>query len=179
MKFEKLSLEGAYYIKEESKRDIRGSFTRMFCHKEFEKKGINFLPVQVSFAYTELENTIRGMHYQDPHPEGKLICCTEGQIYDVIVDMRKDSPMYLKWEGIRLYSSTQMLYIPKGFAHGYQTLSRSTTVLYMIDEYYHPEYSKGFRFNDPSINIDWIKTNLDVPFTLSVNDMGFPLLKEV
>lgn len=141
MKFTSLSIIGAYLIELELKIDERGGFARTFCMKEFEKHGLvtNFVQMSTSFNYHK--GQIRGMHYQeDPYAETKIIRCTSGSIYDIMLDLRKDSPTLNKWSGEILSATNgKMVYIPKGVAHGYKTLEDNTEIFYMMDEYYKPE----------------------------------------
>jgi dTDP-4-dehydrorhamnose 3,5-epimerase len=149
MKFTPLSVIGAYLIELELKIDERGSFARTFCTKEFEKHGLvtNFVQMSTSFNYHK--GQIRGMHYQeDPYAETKIVRCTSGSIYDIMLDLRKDSPTFNKWSGEILSATNgKMLYIPKGVAHGYKTLEDNTEIFYMMDEYYKPEAAKEINFD--------------------------------
>ena len=149
MKFTSLSVIGAYLIELELKVDERGSFARTFCTKEFEKHGLvtNFVQMSTSFNYHK--GQIRGMHYQeDPYAETKIVRCTSGSIYDIMLDLRKDSPTFNKWSGEILSATNgKMLYIPKGVAHGYKTLEDNTEIFYMMDEYYKPEAAKEINFD--------------------------------
>lgn len=149
MKFTSLSVIGAYLIELELKVDERGSFARTFCTKEFEKHGLvtNFVQMSTSFNYHK--GQIRGMHYQeDPYAETKIVRCTSGSIYDMMLDLRKDSPTFNKWSGEILSATNgKMLYIPKGVAHGYKTLEDNTEIFYMMDEYYKPEAAKEINFD--------------------------------
>ena len=163
MKFIETSLKGAYVIKLEPFEDERGYFARSFCSKEFMDQGINAKYVQCNIALNRRKGTLRGMHYQaEPYEEAKVVMCTAGAIYDVIVDLRPDSSSYCKWFSVELianYSTTtsnyKMLYIPKGFAHGFQTLEDDTVVFYQMSEYYHSEHTRGVRWNDPAFEIKW------------------------
>ncbi|MCX5695208.1 MAG: dTDP-4-dehydrorhamnose 3,5-epimerase [Candidatus Omnitrophica bacterium] len=157
MIFEEIKLKGAYRIELEQKQDERGFFARSFCQDEFRKHGIDFGIVQCNISFNKEKGTLRGMHYQiDPYEEAKLISCVRGAIYDVIIDLRKDSVTYCQWYASELTEEDyRMLYVPKGFAHGYQTLKINSVVSYQVSEFYHPGLEKGLRWNDPSIGIRW------------------------
>lgn len=157
MIFKEAKLKGAYIIGLEPLEDERGFFARSFCQKEFEEHGLNFSIVQCNFSYNKKKGTLRGMHYQiAPHQEAKLVCCPKGTIYDVIIDLRKDSPTLKQWIAVELTAENRrMLYIPEGFAHGFQTLRDDTGVFYQMSEFYHPESAKGVRWNDPAFGIVW------------------------
>lgn len=151
-------LKGAYIIQLEKSEDIRGFFARTFDIKEFKEHDIDFNIVQTSISYNKKKGTLRGMHYQlPPYEEAKIVQCLKGSIFDVIIDIRPTSPTYYKWFGIILNDhSHDIIYIPKGFAHGYQTLKNDTLILYYMDQYYAPEYSRTIFYNDKKININWI-----------------------
>jgi len=157
MKFEKLDIEGAYLITIEPYRDDRGTFERRFCKKEFENAGIDFNVCQSNLSKNLKKGTIRGMHWQrEPYAEGKLVSCQKGAIYDVIADVRRNSPTYLKWFGVELTEDNdKMLYIPPYVAHGYQTLVDNTTVFYQVSEFFYPDYYGVMRYNDPAFGIEW------------------------
>ena len=157
MIFKQTDLKGAYIVELEAIEDERGFFARSFCRKEFEKYGLNSNIVQCNISYNKKKGTLRGMHYQvKPHEEAKIVSCVKGSIYDVIIDLRPDSPSYHQWFAVELSAENyQMLYIPEGFAHGFQTLEDNTGVLYRMFEFYHPECSMGVRWDDPAFNIEW------------------------
>jgi len=157
MKFVPTMLKGAYILEMELIRDSRGFFTRSFCKSEMEDHGLESHFPQGNTSWNEKKNTLRGMHSQaEPHSEVKIIRCTRGRIYDVIVDIRPDSPTYCKWFGIELSANDyRMLYIPKGFLHGYQTLEPDTETTYMVSAYYAPGAERSARWNDPAFNIKW------------------------
>ena len=140
MRFDPLLLNGAYLIETEPIEDERGFFARTFCREEFQQKGLNPHLEQCSVSFNHKKGTVRGMHFQKkPHAEVKLVRCTQGKIYDVIIDLRPESPTYKKWEGVILSSQNrQMLYIPEGFAHGFQTLDDNTEVFYQISSLFCP-----------------------------------------
>ena len=157
MKFESTMLRDAHLIQLEPVRDNRGSFARTFCAEEFAARGLGNNYPQHSLSVSAHRGTLRGMHYQrDPHSEIKLVRCTRGAILDVIIDIRPDSPTYRRWQGFELSSAnSHQLYIPKGFAHGFQTLSDDTEVYYLISAPYKPELAQGIRYNDPAFGISW------------------------
>jgi dTDP-4-dehydrorhamnose 3,5-epimerase len=157
VKFIPTELDGACIIEPEPVRDRRGSFTRTFCARQFAEHGLESGFVQCSTVKTHKAGTVRGMHYQlAPHEEAKLVRCCRGRIYDVIVDLRPDSPGYCRWQAFELPSKeVRLLYVPPGFAHGYQTLEPDTEVLYWMSSYYEPAAEAGVRWNDPFFGIKW------------------------
>lgn len=173
MRFIETGLKGAFIIEPEPAEDHRGFFARIFCEEEFRKHGIDFKVVQCNISYNKRKGTLRGMHFQaPPYEEAKLVRCIKGAIYDVIIDLRRESPTFKKWIAVllRSYESSpnmadlslclkppagSMLYIPKGFAHGFQTLEDDTEIFYFMSEFYHPEYGRGLRWNDPAFGIKW------------------------
>ncbi|MGV1099884.1 dTDP-4-dehydrorhamnose 3,5-epimerase [Thiovibrio sp. JS02] len=157
MLFVETPLRGAYVIDIEPVNDERGFFARSWCRREFEALGLNPRLVQCNISFNRKKGTLRGMHYQvAPHAEAKLVRCTQGAIYDVIVDLRPDSLNYRKWFSCELTAENRrMLYVPEGFAHGFQTLQDNTEVFYQMSECYFPESARGFRWDDPSFAIGW------------------------
>jgi len=157
MVFTETKLKGVVTIEPELQEDERGFFARTFDQKEFEARGLNPRVVQCNISFNKKKGTLRGMHYQiAPYQEAKLVCCTKGAIYDVIIDLRKASPTLRQWVAVKLTAENRrMLYIPEGFAHGFQTLEDNTEVFYQISEFYHPEASRGVRWNDPAFRIVW------------------------
>lgn len=157
MIFRETELEGVYIIEPEKKYDERGFFARAWCAEEFEAKGLVSRFVQCNISYNKVKGTVRGMHYQcKPYEETKLVRCTRGVIFDVVIDLRPESPTYCKWLALQLSGRNyKMLYIPGGFAHGFQTLEDDTEVFYQMSEFYHPECSRGIRWNDPFFKIVW------------------------
>jgi dTDP-4-dehydrorhamnose 3,5-epimerase len=155
--FSEMSITGAFLIHPERIEDERGFFARTFCRSEFTKLGLVPVLDQCSLSFNKKKGTLRGMHYQDdPHAETKIVQCLKGSIFDVILDLRPHSPTYKKWVGIELHpSSHQMLYVPKGVAHGFQTLEDNTEVFYQISVPFAKEFSKGVRWNDPAFGIVW------------------------
>ena len=173
MTFTETKLKGAYLIDPEPVDDERGSFARTFCRKEFAAHGLHTDWVQSSWSLNKQRGTLRGLHYQlSPYEEIKLVSCTHGALYDVIIDLRKDSPTFMQSLGVKLSGDNRrMLYIPRHFAHGYQTRMEHTEVSYLISEYYHPEYARGIRWDDPAFGIHW-----PIPERiLSERDQSFPL----
>ena len=157
MKFLKTPLEGAYLISLEKLGDERGFFARTFCELEFSKIGLFSKFVQVNNSLTESKGTIRGMHYQlPPSSEVKLVRCIHGSLYDVIIDLRPDSSSFGKWFGSELSAENrQMMYVPKGFGHGFVTLENHTETFYFASDFYSPTLERGIRYDDPYFGIDW------------------------
>ncbi len=157
MRFIQTELPGAYIIAPQPLEDERGFFARISCAREFEDRGLVSTFVQSSIAYNRKKGTLRGMHFQlSPHEEVKTVRCTMGAIYDVIVDLRPRSPTFRSWTSVVLSAENRrMLYIPEGFAHGYQTLEDDTEVVYQMSQFYAPESARGIRWDDPSIAIRW------------------------
>jgi dTDP-4-dehydrorhamnose 3,5-epimerase len=157
MNFIETKLKGAYIIELEPLEDKRGFFARSFCRKEFQEHGLNPCVVQCNISFNKKKGTLRGLHYQiAPHEEAKLMRSISGAIYDVIIDLRSDSLTYCQWFAMELNAkSYNMLYVPEGFAHGFQTLEDNTVVFYQASESYNPEYEKGIRWNDPAFAIKW------------------------
>lgn len=157
MKFTESILKGAYLIEPERNVDERGFFARTYCSHEFDRQGIDFSPAQCSVSFNKKRGTLRGMHYQDrPHAEAKLVRCTMGAIYDVIVDVRPESPTYGRWVSVELSSENRLaMYVPEGFAHGFQTLTDDAEIYYQMSKPYVPQVTLGFRWNDPQFGIHW------------------------
>ncbi len=172
MIFQETKLEGAFIIDPERQEDERGFFARTWCQQEFKAHGLNPHLVQCSISFNQKRGTLRGMHYQvPPYQEAKLVRCTIGAIYDVIIDLRPSSITFKHWVGVELSSENhRMLYVPEGFAHGFQTLVDTSEVFYQISEFFHPECIMGVRWNDPAFKIEWPL----VPTVLSVRDDSFP-----
>lgn len=166
-------LAGAFVVELRRLEDDRGFFARSFCRDEFIEQGLNPEISQCNVSFNSRRGTLRGMHFQsDPHAEDKLVRCTQGAIWDVIVDLRADSPACRKWFGVELTAaSRRALYVPKGFAHGFQTLTDDAEVLYMMSESYHPESARGVRWDDPAFGIEW---PIAGP-VLSDRDRSYPL----
>ena len=157
MKFEQSPLPGAFVVDLDRKDDERGFFARTFCHDEFSEHGLVADYAQSSVSFNKRKGTLRGMHFQKkPHEETKLVRCTMGAIYDVIVDLRPGSPTQTRWFGIELSAvNRRAFYVPKGFAHGFITLADESEVLYQISTQFHPESAAGVRWNDPAFTIEW------------------------
>src|SRR5262249_17372417 len=172
MLFQPTNLKDAWLVLLEPAHDNRGFFARTFCVEEFSARGLETNYPQHSVSYSVRKGTLRGMHYQrEPHSEVKLVRCLKGAIWDVIIDIRKDSPTYRRWQAFELSgSNNRQIYIPKGFAHGFQTLSDATEVSYLISELYVPESASGIRHDDPSFDITW-----PLPVTaISEKDLRWP-----
>jgi len=157
MRFLETSFDGAWLTEPEPIRDERGYFARTFCVREFEERGLESRFVQHSRSFSARKGTLRGMHYQTPpHTEVKLVSCIAGAIYDVIVDLRPGSPTHLKWQAFELSAENKrQLYVPAGFAHGFQTLTDDAELNYLISAFYEPKASTGISHDDPTIGIRW------------------------
>lgn len=157
MIFTETSLKGAYIIDIEPHEDERGFFGRVWCRKEFEQHGLTTDLAQCSVAYNREKGTLRGMHFQQaPHAEVKLVRCTKGAVYDVIIDLRPESETCWQWIGVELTEGNhKTLYVPEGFAHGYITLQDDTELFYQMSEFYVPGAGTGVRWNDPVFAIKW------------------------
>jgi dTDP-4-dehydrorhamnose 3,5-epimerase len=157
MRFTEVHLKGAYIVELEKLSDERGFFARSWCKKEFERHGLKPYVVQANVSFNKKKGTLRGMHYQtSPHEETKLVRCTRGAIYDVIIDLRPDSPTYKQWLGVELTANNyKMLYVPENFAHGFQTLQDNTEVTYQVSQFYAPGAEKGIRWEDRAFGIEW------------------------
>jgi dTDP-4-dehydrorhamnose 3,5-epimerase len=167
---------GLYVVELDPSRDERGFFARSFCAREFEACGLDATVAQCNISFNEKAGTLRGLHFQaPPYEEAKLIRCTRGAIYDVAVDIRPRSHTYLRWHTIELTPDNgKMLYIPRGFAHGFQTLTKNSEVFYVMSEFYHAEKSRGLRWDDPLLAITW---PLGDPI-ISDKDRKHPLLSK-
>ncbi len=172
MRFSPTPLAGAFLIELEPVRDERGFFARSWCREEFSAHGLNPRLTQCNISFNIERGTLRGMHYQAaPHWEAKLVRCTRGAVYDVIIDLREDSPTFKKWFAVELTArNRKMLYVPEGFAHGYQTLVDNCEVFYQVSEAYRPELARGVRWDDPAFGIFWPIANP----SLSAKDRDCP-----
>jgi dTDP-4-dehydrorhamnose 3,5-epimerase len=199
MLFTETKLKGAYLIEIQKNEDERGFFARSYCFREFEEHGLNPRVVQCNISYNAKKGTVRGMHYQiPPYEEAKLVRCTAGGIYDVIIDLRPYSATYCQWFGVELAAGGslltahdpqsgaacslhaapcsplsaryRMLYIPQGFGHGFITLEDSTEVFYQMSEFYAPDSARGIRWNDPVFGIEWPLE----PKMISERDQSYP-----
>lgn len=155
MKFMETQLEGAFLVEIAPVSDNRGFFSRTFCAREFEEHGLKPTFVQANLSFNHRRGTMRGMHYQQqPAAETKLVRCTAGAIYDVIIDLRPNSPTYLQHVGVELTADNRKaLYVPELFAHGYLTLTDNAEVVYQVGEFYAPGYERGLRYDDPKFGI--------------------------
>lgn len=176
MIFHETTLSGAYLVQLEPHADERGSFARAWCRREFARYGLATDFVQGNVSTNPARGTLRGLHYQaGRHGEVKLVRCVRGAVYDVIVDMRPNSPTHLEWIGVELTPrELRMVYVPTGFAHGFQTLVDDTEVNYLVSAFYAPDAARGVRYDDPALAIEW-----PLPVTLiSAQDKSWPLLDE-
>lgn len=157
MKFKELSIQGVYLISLEKYEDNRGFFARSYCEQEFKAYGLHTYFPQQNLSYNLKKGTLRGMHYQKaPHEEVKVVSCLKGSVFDVVLDIRENSPTYGKWVGEVLSGENyNMLYIPKGLAHGFQTLEDDTLVHYQMGNFYAPEAAAGIRYDNARFNIKW------------------------
>jgi len=157
MIFSETKLKGSFLIEPERKEDQRGFFARTWCQEEFENHALNPRLVQCSVSFNNKKGTLRGMHYQvSPFEETKLVRCTKGEIFDVIIDLRADSQTFKKYFSVLLNEENRlMLYIPPGFAHGFQTMTDNAEVFYQMSQLYSPEHARGVRWNDPVFGIQW------------------------
>jgi dTDP-4-dehydrorhamnose 3,5-epimerase len=155
--FEQTRLSGAFLVDLERREDSRGFFARTWCANEFADHGLTTEVVQANVSFNPRQGTLRGMHFQRaPHAETKLVRCTRGAIYDVVVDLRRDSDTYKEWVGVELSADNRRaLFVPEGFAHGYQTLVPDAEVFYQVSEYYTPGAEGGVRWDDPAFGIEW------------------------
>jgi dTDP-4-dehydrorhamnose 3,5-epimerase len=174
MIFTETKLKGAFIIDLEPREDQRGFFARTFCQKEFEEHHLNNKIAQTNISSNKKRGTLRGLHMQlSPYQESKIIQCIRGSIYDVILDMREGSETFKQWISAELNAENhKMLYVPEGFAHGFITLEDDTEVSYFINQFYTPGSEKGFRWNDPALNISWPIA----PQIISEKDQSFPLI---
>lgn len=175
MIFHETRLKGAFVVELDKKEDDRGFFARAFCSREFEEHGLRPQVVQANMSYNHKRGTVRGMHYQvAPASEPKFIRCIRGAIWDVIIDMRPDSPTYLQHVGVELSADNRTaIYVPDMFAHGNQALTDGAELLYLVGEFYTPGCERGVRYDDPKIGIEW-----PLPVTvISDKDRGWPLIE--
>lgn len=157
MIFTETELPGAFVVDLERREDDRGFFARSWCANEFTDHGLNPRLVQANLSFNDRKGTLRGMHFQrEPAAEAKLIRCTRGSIFDAIIDLRPESPTFKRWIGVELTAENRTaLYVPEGFAHGYQTLEPDTETFYLVSEYYTPDAEGGVRWDDPAFGIEW------------------------
>jgi dTDP-4-dehydrorhamnose 3,5-epimerase len=175
MNFIQTELAGATIVEPQRREDARGWFARVYCEREFAEHGLPPRVAQTNMSLTRRRGTLRGMHYQAaPHAEDKLVRCVQGAIWDAIVDLRADSPTFRKWIGVELSADNgRMLLVPKGFAHGFVTLTEDCAVTYQVSEFYTPAAERGLRWNDPAIGIRWPVEVVD----LSDKDRNWPDFK--
>jgi dTDP-4-dehydrorhamnose 3,5-epimerase len=173
LKFCTTTLKDSFLLELEPREDERGFFARAWCEREFEAHGLNPGLVQANLSYNRHRGTIRGLHYQvPPYAEAKLVRCIRGAIYDVIVDLREKSPTFLQWLGVTLSAANrQMLYVPEGFGHGFQTLEDDSEVFYQVTQFYTPGAERGARWDDPAFGIKWPETARRI---ISMKDLGWP-----
>lgn len=172
MIFKETPLKGAYLIELEKRGDDRGFFARFFCAKEYEQHGLKKTFVQINNSLSAQKGTLRGMHYQlPPNAEVKVVRCIRGRLFDVIIDLRSQSPTFRRWFSVELSAENRtMLYVPEGFAHGFVTLAENTETLYLVSSYYAPDSERGIRWNDPAFAISWPIE----PAVVSEKDNHFP-----
>ncbi len=172
MKFTEAPIQGAYIIDVNRIGDERGFFGRLWCQKEYEALGLKAQLCQSNIGFSRQAGTLRGLHIQQaPHQEVKIVRCTRGAMFDVIVDLRPHSPTFKQWFGLELNAdNATMLYVPEGCATGYQTLVDDTEMYYLATEFYHPESARGVRYDDPAFKIDWPRS----PTVMSENDKNWP-----
>jgi len=172
MTFHGTKLPGVFEIHLEPKPDERGFFARCWCRDEFGRNGLNSRLVQCSISFNSRKGTLRGLHFQaDPYPETKIVRCTRGAVYDVVVDMRQHSPTFKNWVAVKLTGlNRNMIYVPEGCGHGFLTLEDETEVFYQMSELYHMESARGVRWNDPAFGIAWPGT-VEV---ISDRDQSYP-----
>ena len=174
MRFLPTPLAGLFEVESEAHLDARGSFRRSWCAQEFGEAGIEFEPLQASLSTNLQQHTLRGLHYQAaPHAEQKLVRCVGGQAWDVVVDLRDDSPTRWQHHAVLLCAARgNALFVPRGFAHGFLTLEDNTTVEYLIDAAFEPASARGLRWSDPRLGIEWPAA----PQVVSARDAAWPLL---
>ena len=172
MRMTQAPLPGAHLIDPEIHGDERGFFARVFCSNEFAEHGLSTHFVQINDSLSVTKGTLRGVHYQlSPKGETKVVRCICGALWDVILDLRKESPTFGRWFGAELTEENRcMMYVPKGFGHGFITLTDNVEVLYLVDEFYAPKYERGVRWNDPKFKIGWPAE----PVVMSDKDRGYP-----
>lgn len=172
MKFYPSPLQGAFTIELDKRGDERGFFARMFCENEFRELGLETRFVQINNSLTALKGTLRGLHYQmAPKSEVKVVRCIRGALWDVILDLRAGSPTFKQWFGATLTAENRtMMYVPRGFAHGFVTLTDDTEAFYLVSEFYAPDQERGVRYNDPAHGIEWPEE----PVEVSEKDRNWP-----
>ena len=173
MLFTETELPGAFVIELDRRKDERGFFARAWCEEEFRAHGLDPRVSQCNVSFNERTGTLRGLHYQvEPHAEVKVVRCTRGSVYDVIVDLRPDSDTYTRWIGVELTAENRrLLYVPEGFAHGYVTLEPETETFYQVSVPYAPEAERGARWDDPAFGIEWPEVG---ELVMSEKDRSWP-----
>ena len=176
MRFEETKLKGSYIITPTPVGDNRGWFARTYCKREFEPIMRDAEWVQINHSFSSERGAIRGMHFQiGEHQEIKLVRCIAGAVYDVIIDIRTGSPTFMQWVGVELNAQNKnMIYVPRGFAHGFQTLTKDAELIYHHSNYYSPDREAGIRYNDQKVSIDWPL----IPTTISERDLNHKLIDE-
>ena len=172
MIFSKTGIDGLFVLEVDRKSDFRGFFARSYCAEELENHGLTPFVAQTNISFNLKKGTFRGMHFQkQPYQEAKLVRCSKGAVYDIAVDLRKNSPTFKKWLGFELTANNyKMLFIPENFAHGFITLKNNTEVNYLVSQFYHPEAEAGFNWRDPQFNIE-----LPIPVSVIIDrDKNFP-----
>jgi len=171
--FIETKIDGVFVIEPELLTDERGFFSRSFCVEEFQRHGLETDIVQCNISYNKRKGTLRGMHVQvPPFEEAKIVSCSRGSIYDVVIDLRKESSTYCQWVATDLSDKNfKMIYIPKGCAHGFQTLEDDTMVYYQMMEFFHPECAQGIRWDDPQLSIKWLNAQQRI---ISDKDQMYP-----
>ena len=174
--FTETKLKGAFIVDPQKFEDERGFLSRSFSAKEFESRGLNPSIAECNISFSKKRYTVRGMHFQrPPFAQAKLVRCTKGAVYDVIIDLRPDSPTFKQWVGEELTAENRrMLYVPEGFAHGFQTLEDDTEVFYQITNFYNPDSEGGVRWNDPEFGVEWRATD---GITINARDQNYPDFK--
>ncbi len=174
LRFQTTPVAGAFLVDPVLRKDDRGHFSRAWCLREFAEQGIDFVPVQANTGFSLKKGTLRGLHYQvKPALEAKLVRCTRGRLFDVVVDLRPESPTFLKWYGVELSADNyRLLYVPEGCGHGYQTLEDGTDLYYMTSQYFTPDAARGARFDDSAFKIEWPLA----PTAVSEQDRNWPLV---
>ncbi|MBC2886420.1 dTDP-4-dehydrorhamnose 3,5-epimerase [Ochrobactrum sp. CM-21-5] len=175
MRFVPLNIRDAWVIEPKRLEDERGWFARVFCETAFAERHMETQFPQHSLSFSRQKGTLRGLHYQsEPHSETKLVTCLQGVLWDVLVDIRPESPTYMRWDSVELSAENgAQLYIPEGCAHGFQTLTNDVLVRYMISKHYAPDQATGLRYDDPALGIVWP----DAPSVISEKDLAWPLMQ--
>jgi dTDP-4-dehydrorhamnose 3,5-epimerase len=182
VRFIPTDLPGTWLVEQESQVDDRGSFARIWCEREFRKRGLEVVVAQRSVSFNRRLGTLRGMHYQaPPGAETKLVRCTRGGVFDVAVDLRPDSPTFRRWVGVELTSANgRSIYVPRGFAHGFVTIEDDTEVEYQMSEFFEPGLARGIRWDDPLIGIRWpCQPAVMAPRDRACPDRGVEALEEL